>query len=131
MVWVGELCGYIGGYAYDTPAFADVIRLATKLDVVVQIHDDSAADIARLLAGFPGMTFVLAHLGDSPEEVEERIGLAARFPNLYLAISAWVCWSWRCSRGGAVRQRLHPSPILYSKDALDRNYRKILAPSSN
>jgi predicted TIM-barrel fold metal-dependent hydrolase len=30
---------------------------------------------------------VLTHLGDSPEEVEERIGLAARFPNLYLDIS--------------------------------------------
>jgi predicted TIM-barrel fold metal-dependent hydrolase len=29
---------------------------------------------------------VLAHLGDSPEEVEERIGLAVRFPNLYLDI---------------------------------------------
>ena len=29
---------------------------------------------------------MLAHLGDAPEEVEERIGLAARFPNLYLDI---------------------------------------------
>jgi hypothetical protein len=71
---VGELYGYIGGYAYDTPAFVDVIRLATELDVVAQIHDESAADIA----GFPGITFVLAHLADSPEEVEERIGLAVQ-----------------------------------------------------
>jgi predicted TIM-barrel fold metal-dependent hydrolase len=55
--------------------------------MVVQIHDDSAADIARLLAGFPGATFVLANLDDSPEGVEERIGLAARFPNLYRDIS--------------------------------------------
>lgn len=29
---------------------------------------------------------MLAHIGDSPEEVEERIGLAARFPNLFLDI---------------------------------------------
>jgi uncharacterized protein len=86
MVWVGELCGYIGGYSYETPAFADVLRLATDLDMVVQIHDDSASDMARLLTEFPQTTFVLAHLGDSPEEVEERIGLAARFPNLYLDI---------------------------------------------
>jgi hypothetical protein len=86
MVWVGELCGYIGGYSYETPAFADVVRLASELDMVVQIHDDSASDMARLLAQFPQTTFVLAHLGDSPEEVEERIGLAARFPNLYLDV---------------------------------------------
>jgi predicted TIM-barrel fold metal-dependent hydrolase len=42
--------------------------------------------MARLLAEFPKTTFVLAHLGDSPEEVEERIALAARFENLYLDI---------------------------------------------
>jgi predicted TIM-barrel fold metal-dependent hydrolase len=86
MVWLGELCGYIGGYSYNTTAFGDVLHLATELDMVVQIHNDSAGDMARLCADFPRTTFVLAHLGDSPEEVEERIGLAARFPNLSLDI---------------------------------------------
>jgi predicted TIM-barrel fold metal-dependent hydrolase len=85
-VWLGELCGYIGGYSYTTTAFGDVLHLATELDMVVQIHNDSASDMARLCADFPQTTFVLAHIGDSPEEVEERIGLAARFPNLYLDI---------------------------------------------
>jgi predicted TIM-barrel fold metal-dependent hydrolase len=86
MIWVGELCGYIGGYSYDTPFFRDAIRSATEMDMVVQIHADLTADIVRLLAAFPKTTFVLPHLGDSPEEVEERINLAARFPNLYLDI---------------------------------------------
>jgi hypothetical protein len=86
MVWMGELCGYVGGFSYDTPSFAAAIRLATELDMVVQIHDDSADDMARLCTSFPQTTFVLAHLGDSPQEVEERIALAARFPNLYLDI---------------------------------------------
>jgi len=86
MVWVGELCGYVSGYSYATPAFADALRTATGLGMVVQIHNDSSSDMARLLTEFPQTTFVLAHLGDSPEEVEERIGLAARFPNLYLDI---------------------------------------------
>ena len=86
MVWLGELCGYIGGYSYNTTAFGDVLHLATELDMVVQIHNDSAGDMARLCDDFPQTTFVLAHLGDSPEEVEERIGLAARFPNLSLDI---------------------------------------------
>lgn len=87
MVWVGELCGYIGGYSYATTAFGDVLQLATELNMVVQIHNDSASDMAQLCADFPQTTFVLAHLGDSPEEVENRIGLAARFPNLSLDIS--------------------------------------------
>lgn len=86
MVWLGELCGYIGGYSYTTTAFGDVLHLATELDMVVQMHNDSASDMARLCADFPQTTFVLAHIGDSPEEVEERIGLAARFPNLFLDI---------------------------------------------
>jgi len=86
MIWVGELCGYIGGYSYDTPSFREAIRAATEMNMIVQIHHDSAEDMARLLADFPKTTFVLAHLGDAPEEVEERIGLAARFPNLYLDI---------------------------------------------
>jgi predicted TIM-barrel fold metal-dependent hydrolase len=86
MVWVGELCGYIGGYSYATLAFGDLLRLATELDMVVQIHNDSVSDVARLCAEFPQTLFVLAHLGDSPEEVEARIGLAHRYPNLYLDI---------------------------------------------
>jgi predicted TIM-barrel fold metal-dependent hydrolase len=86
MVWLGELCGYIGGYSYTSTAFGDVLQLAIELDMVVQIHNDSAGDMVRLCADFPQMTFVLAHLGDSPEEVEERIGLAARFSNLFLDV---------------------------------------------
>jgi uncharacterized protein len=87
MIWIGELCGYIGGYSYDTSSFRQVILTATEMDMIVQIHDDSSEDMARLLAEFPKTTFVLAHLGDSPQEVEERIALAARFENLYLDIS--------------------------------------------
>lgn len=86
MAWLGELCGYVGGFAYETPEFAAVIELATELGMVVQIHDDSAAEMARLLEAFPQTTFVLAHLGDSPEEIRERVDLAGRFPNLYLDI---------------------------------------------
>jgi uncharacterized protein len=87
IVWLGELAGYFTGFSYATPAFGDILKLAAKMNMVVQIHDDSASDMARLLVEFPQTTFVLSHLGDSPEEVAERIGLAARFPNLFLDIS--------------------------------------------
>jgi predicted TIM-barrel fold metal-dependent hydrolase len=87
MVWMGELCGYVTGFSYETPGFAAAINLATDLGMVVQIHNDLPEDMARLCVEHPNTTFVLAHLGDSPEEIEERIHLAVRFPNLYLDIS--------------------------------------------
>jgi len=86
MVWIGELCGYISGFAYDTPAFADLVRVAVSLDMVIHIHNDDAADMARLCASFPQATFVLAHLGDNPDQVLERIALTAQYSNLYLDI---------------------------------------------
>ena len=84
MVWIGELCGYAGGYSYDTPAFAEMLQLATELNMVVHVHDDDYQDVSRLCARFPHTTFVLAHLGESPADVRARIGLAAVHPNLYL-----------------------------------------------
>ena len=63
------------------------MRLADELNMVVHIHNDDARDMARLCREFPGITFVLAHLGDSPEEVRERIDLTTHYRNLYLDIS--------------------------------------------
>ena len=86
MVWIGELCGYAGGYTYDTPAFAAFIEAAADLNMVVHMHNDDYRDMGRLCARFPQTTFVLAHLGESPEDVRARIGLTAVYPNLYLDI---------------------------------------------
>jgi hypothetical protein len=85
---------------------AGALRLATELDRVVQIHNDSADDMARLCASYPRTTFELAHLGDSPDEVEERIGLAERFSSLSMDISGhgyrrMGYWNWLFVRQGA------------------------------
>lgn len=87
IVWIGELCGYASGYAYDTLAFSDAMQLADDLNMVVHIHNDDAQDMERLCIEFPNITFVLAHLGDSPEEVRERIDLTERHQKLHLDIS--------------------------------------------
>lgn len=86
IVWIGELCGYASGYTYDTPAFSEAMQLADELGMIVHIHNDDAQDMDRLCSQFPDIHFVLAHLGDSPDEVRERIELTARHPNLYLDI---------------------------------------------
>ncbi len=87
MVWIGELCGYAAGYTYDTDGFATVMRVASDLNMVVQIHVEEAAEMSRLCAEFPKVTFVLPHIGDSPAAVVERCELAAKHANLCLDLS--------------------------------------------
>jgi predicted TIM-barrel fold metal-dependent hydrolase len=40
-VWLGEFCNYMTGYKYDTPEWARVMQLATKLNCVIQIHTNT------------------------------------------------------------------------------------------
>jgi predicted TIM-barrel fold metal-dependent hydrolase len=86
MVWIGELCGYAGGYRYDTEAFTRAIALATELDMVVQVHADGG-ETDRICSEFPRATLVLPHIGDSASEVVERCELAAKHENLHLDLS--------------------------------------------
>jgi predicted TIM-barrel fold metal-dependent hydrolase len=86
MVWIGELCGYASGYRYDTDAFARAMALASDLNMVVQIHSEGWEEMDRLCGEFPRLTWVLAHIGDSPEECKRRCQLAAKHRHLHLDI---------------------------------------------
>jgi hypothetical protein len=84
VVWMGELCGYASGYTYDTENFARVAALASDLNLVVQIHSEGWEEMDRICGEFPKVTWVLAHVGDSPEECKRRCELAAKHKNLCL-----------------------------------------------
>jgi len=86
VVWIGELCGYAGGYRYDTDGFRKAAELAADLNMVVQIHNDDTRDMDRLCMESPKTTWVLAHLGDSPQECLARCELAAKHRHLFLDI---------------------------------------------
>jgi len=86
VVWMGELCGYASGYTYDTENFARVAALASDLNLVVQIHSEGWEEMDRICAEFPKVTWVLAHIGDSPEECRKRCELAAKHQNLCLDV---------------------------------------------
>lgn len=86
VAWIGELCGYMGGYTFDTPTFSAAMHLAGELNMVVQIHNEDIADIERLCRAFPQVTIVLSHLGEGPEDTAARIGLTRTCPNLHLDI---------------------------------------------
>lgn len=85
-VWLGEFCNYMTGYRYDTPEWAQVMRLATKLNCVIQIHTNTQ-ELRYLVESFPETTIVFPHLGGSPQDIFARIDLIARHPNAYIDVS--------------------------------------------
>jgi hypothetical protein len=52
------------------------------------IEDLKPNDVQKAARDFPQMTFVIHHLGEP--YIDESISIATRFPNVWLALSAWV-----------------------------------------
>ncbi len=85
-VWLGEFCNYMTHYRYDTPEWAQVMRLAAKLNMVIQIHTNTTE--MRYLAGqFPDTTIVFPHLGPNKDDIGQRIDIVAKHPNCSIDIS--------------------------------------------
>lgn len=86
VVWLGEFCNYMTGYKYDTPEWARIMELATRLNVVIQIHTN-LAEMRYLADAFPETTIVFPHLGGNAQEIFERIAIIARHPNAHIDLS--------------------------------------------
>ncbi len=85
-VWLGEFCNYMTGYKYDTPEWAEVMKLAAKLNLVTQIHTNTR-EMQYLAENFPGNTVVFPHLGGSRDDIFSRIGVVAKHKNTYIELS--------------------------------------------
>jgi predicted TIM-barrel fold metal-dependent hydrolase len=85
-VWLGECCNYMTGYQYDTPQWAEVMKLATKLNMVVQIHA-TTREMRYLTENFPETTIVFPHLGSNREDIFARIEMVAKNKNTYIELS--------------------------------------------
>jgi hypothetical protein len=85
-VWLGEFCNYMTGYKYDTPEWAEVMNLATKLNMVIQIHTN-VREMEYLAANFPQATIVFPHLGGNRDDIFKRIGIVARHKNTHIELS--------------------------------------------
>jgi uncharacterized protein len=86
VVWLGEFCNYMTGYKYDTPEWARIMELATRLNVVIQIHTN-LAEMRYLADAFPETTIVFPHLGGNAQEIFERIAVVARHRNAHIDLS--------------------------------------------
>jgi predicted TIM-barrel fold metal-dependent hydrolase len=85
-VWLGEFCNYMTGYAYRTPEWAEVMKLAAKLNLVIQIHTNTA-EMQYLAENFPEATIVFPHLGGSRDDIFARIAIVARHKNTHIELS--------------------------------------------
>jgi predicted TIM-barrel fold metal-dependent hydrolase len=85
-VWLGEFCNYMTGYKYDTPEWAEVMKLATKLNLVVQIHTN-AREMQYLAENFPETTIVFPHLGGNRDDISARIATVASHKNTHIELS--------------------------------------------
>ncbi|HKW97723.1 MAG TPA: amidohydrolase family protein [Bryobacteraceae bacterium] len=85
-VWLGEFCNYMTGYKYDTPEWDQVMQLATKLGLVIQIHTNTR-EMQYLADKFPETTIVFPHFGASRDDIYERIAIVARHKKAHIDIS--------------------------------------------
>jgi predicted TIM-barrel fold metal-dependent hydrolase len=85
-VWLGEFCNYMTGYNYETPEWAEVMKLATKLNLVLQIHTNTR-EMRYLAENFPDATIVFPHLGASRDDIFARIDIVARHKNALIELS--------------------------------------------
>jgi len=85
-VWLGEFCNYMTGYRYDTPEWAEVMKLATKLHLVIQIHTN-VKEMQYLADTFPDATIVFPHLGGNRDDIFSRIAIVAKHKNAHIDLS--------------------------------------------
>jgi len=85
-VWLGEFCNYMTGYKYDTPEWCRIMELATKLNLVVQIHTNTQ-EMRNLADSFPDATIVFPHLGSSRDDIFARIDMIAKHKNAHIDLS--------------------------------------------
>lgn len=84
--WLGEFCNYMTGYRYDTPEWAQVMKLAAGRKLITQIHTN-AREMQYLAETFPDNTIVFPHLGSNPQDIFTRIAIVASHKNTHLELS--------------------------------------------
>lgn len=85
-VWLGEFCNYMTGYRYDTPEWTELMKLATRLGMVVQIHANTR-EMQYLADTFPETTIVFPHLGGNRDDISARIDIIAKHANTHIDLS--------------------------------------------
>jgi predicted TIM-barrel fold metal-dependent hydrolase len=94
--WIGELVGYMHGYGeeFASKGAFKIYDLAQQLGMVVSIHCQDLAIIAKACKAFPDLPFVLAHFMNDKESFLPRAQLTADLPNLHMDTSGSGVHRW-------------------------------------
>ena len=85
--WIGEVAWYVMGYdRYDLPGMHEILELAGKLRMTVNLHPSTAEDMDALMTKFPEVNFVIAH-PESFGSISDTYELALRHPNMFIDLS--------------------------------------------
>jgi predicted TIM-barrel fold metal-dependent hydrolase len=85
-LWLGEFCNYMTGYKYETPEWAQVMRLAAELNLVIQIHTNTQ-EMQYLAENFPDNTIVFPHMGGNMKDISARFSIIAKHKNTHIELS--------------------------------------------
>lgn len=85
-VWLGEFCNYMTGYRYDTPEWRQIMDMASRLNLVIQIHTNTQ-EMRYLATAFPDTTIVFPHLGANRDDIFARIEIVAGHKNAHIDLS--------------------------------------------
>lgn len=86
--WIGELVGYLMGFAddYASENMIQILKTTVKFKVVVNFHCADLNLVEKLCKKLPDIQFVLAHPWEG-EVFLNRVKIVAKFKNLYLDCS--------------------------------------------
>jgi len=88
IVWIGELCNYAAKptYEYNSDAFVQIVKLAKKLNMVLDIHTN-VKEIETVSELYNDSIMVFPHLGSSREDIIRRAKAVSKMKNGYMDIS--------------------------------------------
>lgn len=114
--WIGEIVGYIMGFSdYDSPGALQVYAAAARLGMPVNIHFGPLEEAEAVCKALPSLNVVMAHPSSDKAQIENRLCLMERCPNLHLDLSG----SGHNVRRGLVRHaadRVGARRLLFGTD---------------
>lgn len=114
--WIGEIVGYIMGFSdYDSPGALQVYATAARLGMPVNIHFGPLEEAEAVCKALPNLNVVMAHPTSDKAQIENRLALMERCPNLHLDLSG----SGHNVRRGLVRHaadRVGAQRLIFGSD---------------
>ncbi len=110
------------GLKLHKPPTREMLDVVADLKVPILFHPPKVADFHMIASAYPGITFIMAHLGSfSSQNWSEHlaaIDVAKRYPNVYLETSSVILWRYLEMAAKEV-----PEKLIFGADGPDGDSR--------